>query len=746
MFRPLSRPLPLSAYTGIFVVLTLTLFCVLGWLTLQQLDEARREIEAVEKAAAQQEFRRLLRQSEQRLRHDARQLGAWDELRQQLREPLYYAYWRGHRLLKPGNLPPHIVAAEVYDSKRQALAQVADSQLPHRLQASPDAYLLRDGEGVYLYLFEPVSGDDGRHLLGHLGLKADLPKLLLDNSHFRYLDEDSLRFKLPAGQRIALSRLAEYTHIGVRNNPENGSLQQIMEMSVIRLSLIIGILVLAFYAMLATLLGLPLRRLSRIIDQMKANPVAATALSHNSLPIAELEKVRSSLDEYQQQLQEVHQNLDEKNRALWDMAHHDALTGTYNRRAFDHDWTEIRSTLNGQRLEIAFILFDCDHFKAINDSYGHQTGDQVIQRLARSILNGLRQGDRLYRIGGDEFATILLNCNRDCAQEVARRCIKHIGEEDFSGLGIMEPVRISVGIALADGDDGTSLSELQGRADIAMYRAKRPNADPVQVYCEAMREGTDTLFSNRLINAVYSAIRDGSGIEMHYQPIVRLEDLSVDYYEALVRIRQNGELFNPGSFLPLVEARRLALEFDIAVLAAIRTDLHNGRLPAGTGVSINLSGNSICHPSTLKALAPLALLANEYRLVLEITETTLITQLKAATQALDEARKLGFEIALDDFGSGYSSLRYLAHMPVDIVKFDISMIRQLSKGGRQQTMIGQLAEMIADAGYRLVAEGIEDATTLDIARRVRFSHGQGYLFGRPAPLVDSPVNAHSPLP
>ena len=159
-------------------------------------------------------------------------------------------------------------------------------------------------------------------------------------------------------------------------------------------------------------------------------------------------------------------------------------------------------------------------------------------------------------------------------------------------------------------------------------------------------------------------------------------------------------------------------------------------IPAGSGLSINISGPAIIHPRIREKLAEFEPFLGRYNLVLEITETALITQLQQASSNLNQLRATGFKVALDDFGSGYSSLGYLASMPVDIVKFDISLIRSLVQDDeRQGGIVEGLAMMIQKAGYSLVAEGLETEQMLEKVKYLCFSHGQGFYLGRPAPLI-----------
>jgi EAL domain-containing protein (putative c-di-GMP-specific phosphodiesterase class I) len=365
-------------------------------------------------------------------------------------------------------------------------------------------------------------------------------------------------------------------------------------------------------------------------------------------------------------------------------------------------------------------------------------GDEVIRITASRIQQTLRQGDRLYRLGGDEFATFVLECGRRCAERLAERCLQAMRQEDFSRLGIHEPVNLSIGIALANGRRLPELSELKRRADMAMYHAKRPGTRRICFHESHMDADRGMLYSSQAIHAVQQAVRHGEGLEMHYQPIVDLSGERIAFLEALVRLRGDNGLFQPGQFLPIVEAHRLEEEFDFAILRTLQQELERGTLPAGVGVSLNLSANGLLSHRTMKLLESLAASAGSRPLLLEITESTLITRLQDATRQIGAAHELGYQVALDDFGSGYSSLRYLASMLVEMIKFDISMTRRIVAGGRERHMIQGIVQVIGEAGFRTVAEGIEDPDALSQVRKAGFTHGQGYLFGRPVPSSELP--------
>lgn len=385
-------------------------------------------------------------------------------------------------------------------------------------------------------------------------------------------------------------------------------------------------------------------------------------------------------------------------------------------------------------INTSFLLFDCDHFKPINDTYGHPVGDSVIGGIVQSLQGALRDGDRLYRMGGDEFATLLHKTDIATAQIVAERCINAVNDYDFAALGVKEPVRISIGIAYAN--DAVSAEMLHAHADISMYIAKRPGNQKISIFTPDMVSESGSLLSSSETAAVYAGINRIDLLEMHYQKIVSLPDKQTAYFEALVRIRNGDKLIYPESIFPVVDARRLEAEFDMAVLERLYRDIDLGVLPPGTGVSINVSGVSIVTQSITDKLLTFAKFLDRYQLVVEITETALITHINHASSNLNQLRKAGFIIALDDFGSGYSSFRYLSSMPVDVVKFDVSLIQNLEEGCRQGHIVKNLAKLIHDAGFRLIAEGIETEATLDLVTQLGFNYAQGYFLGPPVRLIE----------
>ena len=267
-----------------------------------------------------------------------------------------------------------------------------------------------------------------------------------------------------------------------------------------------------------------------------------------------------------------------------------------------------------------------------------------------------------------------------------------------------------------------------------MYHAKKAGNRNVVHYDASLEKATAPLVSNRIIDAVKQAINSSEGIVMHYQPIMNAKHGGVDYYEALLRIEDKQGIIGAGEIFSVVGRLSLDAEMDVAIIQQVAKDLENKKLPINTGVSINLSSASLMLPNLADYLMPVIENAHNYRCIVEVTENTLISNIKSACTKLAELKSIGFKVALDDFGNGYSSIRYLASMPIDIVKFDVSMIRQMMIEDKSRHIIIGTAGVILDAGYSLVAEGIENDDMRDTVIAMGATHLQGFALGRPQPV------------
>lgn len=742
----------------IYLGLVSLIFVSMGAFFWREISTTSEQLNTNESRAAQVEIREALDSVKARMQKVGHDLSDWDETKQQLFFPDYYALWRDNRVRDAGLLPSSASKTALYGKDTFMLASEGVSQksgegegslrrkhidgMPIQPPTSEMTTLFSLEQGDkggasqgYLYFFMPVHADPAKTIvIGYLGLKFNLIQALEENRAYRFANLSTLKINLPEGEMIDAEQLLQHIELQARPSSIVQQFEHLLTSSMLRLGIALFMSLLLAAFLINRLVVIPLRGLSKQINALNDPQAKINVQKSKTLPlrVIELENVRKALNDYQTRLAELHGNLEQNNRDFYDQARHDALTGTFNRRAYDEDWRAI--TDDRRLVSVALVLFDCDHFKAVNDSYGHNVGDAVIKGVAKCLQNALRTNDRLYRIGGDEFAALIRDTDRFQAEHLAERCLEQVMTHDFRPYGINEPVTVSIGISLAEGGtqkDSSTLTELQKCADLAMYAAKRPGGQKIMFYTEKLNSA-GALVANHAINAVFQAMQNTDMIELAYQAIVSLPFMHHGYSEALTRIRFEGKLIYPGDIFPIVEARNLEAEFDLAVIRAISRDMVHGTLPLGAGVSINISAQGIVNQRVVSLMEELLLAEPDRKIVVEITETALITHMETATNNIHRLRKAGALIALDDFGSGYSSLRYLASMPVDLVKFDISMIHLLQSGEPRQTlMIEEIARMAMTAGYELVAEGIEDKALLDKVIRLGFSHAQGYYFGKP---------------
>ncbi len=492
----------------------------------------------------------------------------------------------------------------------------------------------------------------------------------------------------------------------------------------------------AVVSLLLYLAGRQAHRLTLIVNALRQPdgrvPVFGPA---GVLRIRDLDEAEQALLSYHRELSQARERLDEKNRELWGLAHLDALTGAQNRRAFEHFWQTLQSLGDRQRRTMRLMLCDVNRFKAINDTYGHDVGDAVLQGIVHCLQASLRRGEQLFRLGGDEFVCVLLDCDDRQAAAVAARCAREVEAYPFrEELGIEDPVGLSIGISPATDEPDTPLNVLLRQADLAMYHSKRSAGGVVTLYRESLASELGVEGSSSANEAVYRAVEQGDGLCLHYQPVLRLSDRQVSYYEALLRIEHGEDLLTPEDILPLVESRQLERELDRAVMDELLRALYSSVIPAGAGVSFNLSTESILDNAIVAELEPFRPFLSDVRIMVEVAESALIAHAEEVERNLMRLRSQGFQVAIDGFGRGYSSLRHLAALPVDIVKFDAGLVRLLAQESSSR-LVGHLVDFLAGSGRRTVAEGVEDAQTLERVREAGFACVQGFVAGRPRPFA-----------
>lgn len=487
--RP-ARAGPTKSYSITRIGVTLTLLIVVSAMSLttytwRQAEATALDIQAREHEIARAELREALAAQEMKLRQTGRDLAERDETRRQLARGMHIQDWRESEAWAAGLLPCATDGLALYDTDGRILAPdpsieampatVSTTDLPRFETAT-----LAGHEHIVLY--RPVHSGGARPvLLGYLGLRVDLLPELLNTRNFVFVDPLSLKVEAPDGARTDMRGLVDQISYDLRPSPYRKHFLDAFWQTNLRLMAFVLLILIGIAVLLRRAVSRPLLAMARDIDDLNAsaNPLDAREIHGLASPIRELEQVRRSILDYRAHLAEMHHNLEQCAEKFEHQAYHDALTGALNRRAFDEDMDTIGGMRSSDRH--ALLLFDCDRFKAINDTCGHEVGDNVLRMIACQLQESLRGEDRLYRLGGDEFVTLLPGADMETARHIADRCLSKTRGINYHRLGLTEPISLSIGIAI-DAGEGLSLQELHRRADMAMYQAKQSSGEKVVMH------------------------------------------------------------------------------------------------------------------------------------------------------------------------------------------------------------------------------------------------------------------------
>jgi diguanylate cyclase (GGDEF)-like protein/PAS domain S-box-containing protein len=420
---------------------------------------------------------------------------------------------------------------------------------------------------------------------------------------------------------------------------------------------------------------------------------------------------------------------------------HDQLTGLPNRVLFMDRLELALSRAQREHHHVAIMFLDLDRFKLINDSLGHETGDLLLERVARRLGGALRAVDTLARFGGDEFTVLCEVADLAEAVDIAERLIAAMGKPlTLSDIEMF--VSVSVGVALsADGSE--SGTEMLRNADVAMYRAKELGPSRIEVY--RADDENKTIRRLRTSNELHRAL-ERDEFELHYQPMVDLHDETMVGLEALVRWRHPTRgLLLPGEFITLAEDSGLIVNLGAWVLReacrqtakwqALRAEA--GEDGARLNISVNVSAQQLADPTfprqVASALEESALDAD--KLWLEITESTLMSTGDATAATLASLRGLGLHLEIDDFGTGYSSLSYLKRLPVETLKIDQSFVDELDCDSDDVAIVRAIVALGESLGLAIVAEGVERRSQAVELQDLGCHLAQGYFYSRPQPAA-----------
>ncbi|MDP8984843.1 MAG: EAL domain-containing protein [Pseudomonadota bacterium] len=431
-------------------------------------------------------------------------------------------------------------------------------------------------------------------------------------------------------------------------------------------------------------------------------------------------------------------------RQMTYQASHDALTGLVNRREFERRLQEaLESAENGDAAH-ALCYLDLDRFKLINDTCGHTAGDNMLREVASIIKEAVRDSDTVGRIGGDEFALLLVGCPLEKARQIADDVVKSVAEFRFVWKDKIFDIGVSIGL-VEIGRGGGRIEDLLSAADSACYVAKKQGGVHVHVY--SAREEANARHSGEIhwLQKLQSALRDNK-FELYYQPIVHAQigGLRGPALEVFVRMEaENGRPGSPTSeFIRAAERYRLMPHVDRWVVQAVLSALGRGgmKLPVGRSVAINIAGQTLGDSGFLEFVVECFdhTGANPGDICFEVTESSVVANLDHARRFIAVLHGMGCEFALDDFGSGLSSFSTLRTLPMDYLKIDGSFIRNLAADTVNQAMVAAMIDLSHTLNFRIVAEHVEDQLSLDTVKGMGIDFVQGWVIGRPQPLPVTP--------
>ncbi len=428
-------------------------------------------------------------------------------------------------------------------------------------------------------------------------------------------------------------------------------------------------------------------------------------------------------------------------RQLSYQASHDSLTGLINRTEFENQVVASLGKLKEDPESTHALLFvDLDQFKIVNDTFGHNAGDELLRQLSKHFQNCIRSTDILARLSGDEFGILLQRCEIERATEVAESIRSSVENFRFEWQDSFASVRCSIGIVLIDASND-DVANIMSCADIACYAAKDSGRNQLHIYRES--DGSMRLEEMKWVSRISSAVEEDR-FELFFQPIIGIggkRSNHAAHFELLLRMRdENGDLVSPNLFIPAAERYNLMSILDRWVVRNALANLadHSEGEEARYTIAINLSGNSLSEDRFLDFV--IEELENQKlargAVCFEITETAAISNLARVVHFMQELKKLGCKFSLDDFGSGLSSFTYLKNLPVDFLKIDGHFIRHVAEDSVDESMVKAIAEVGKAMGIATIAERVESKAVIEKLGEIGVEFAQGYFIARPTSVAD----------
>ena len=445
-----------------------------------------------------------------------------------------------------------------------------------------------------------------------------------------------------------------------------------------------------------------------------------------------LDHIQKRDDDLESKMLRRTEELVKLNKKLRFQAYHDSLTRLPNRAMFDEQLSQAIKQAGPGGFRLAVIIIDLDNFKSINDTMGHEAGDDMLYVISDRLLNVVGGSGIVARLGGDEFVILLNHLkNRDIANSLMGEIVDKI-KQPISIKGKTISVTMSAGISLYP-EHGTDPITLKRTADLAMYQSKEQGRNNYQFFNSSMSARADYRVQ---IESILRYALDNSDFDILYHPQVTVTEQKIVGAEALIRLPSSKKgVLMPNDFISIAEESRQIIVIDEWVLRQSCIDAQRWaeNIPEAVKVAVNISVKTFLYGNLVtmveKALKDSRL--DPKLLELEITENSFIEQNSITMNILNALKKMGVSLAIDDFGTGYSSLSYLKRFPVDILKIDRSFIQDVNEDVDDTAIVKAIAVMAKSLNLQIVAEGVENENQREFIEKTGCQYMQGYLFAKP---------------